>query len=408
LAIGYDSVSHESVESLFASDLEEFREGKSVSFYHGGLKHNVIAYLDLLALLQDQPERRSANYIMLGGSTYTACWGVAMDISLVASCVASCASCESKLKLGVATSNCQNCANGDLSRVSFLLHFPAPPNYPPCVLPGTGLLKPVELTYDALKSAVTVAHDGFVNSSWSSNNVNSYLCAHGINAEAIQNIMECAKNFKAIIDLPEDDTQCAALNIKQQSHPELFTMWKFPTLWCQNVNLTPHVDAIMHLIFLGVVKSTIQKILDFFALRGKQAAFLKYSNSLLEGVQHLHLCWCKCIPCKTGKFGGWVSENYLSTARMFAWLYSDVQLVAPDISDLDVTNLHPQHRLTRKENYHWLLIRGQDIHENAAQLRLHVQEMMSLPQGSPPILPPARGTVSAVLKLSSALQAMVC
>ena len=32
LAIGYDSVDHESVESLFASDLQEFREGKSVSF----------------------------------------------------------------------------------------------------------------------------------------------------------------------------------------------------------------------------------------------------------------------------------------------------------------------------------------------------------------------------------------
>jgi hypothetical protein len=96
LAIGYDSVSHESVESIIASDLKEFREGKSVSFYHGGLKHNVIVYLDLLASLQVQPERRFANYIMLGGSTYTACRGRAIDISSVASCVASCASCEFK------------------------------------------------------------------------------------------------------------------------------------------------------------------------------------------------------------------------------------------------------------------------------------------------------------------------
>ncbi len=45
-----------------------FGDGKNVSFYHGRLKRNITVYLELLVSLQDQPERISANYIMLGGS----------------------------------------------------------------------------------------------------------------------------------------------------------------------------------------------------------------------------------------------------------------------------------------------------------------------------------------------------
>jgi hypothetical protein len=56
IAIGSDSVSHEEVESKFALELNEFRTGKNVSFYHGGVKHNVIVYLELFVSLQDQPE----------------------------------------------------------------------------------------------------------------------------------------------------------------------------------------------------------------------------------------------------------------------------------------------------------------------------------------------------------------
>lgn len=45
LAVGYDAVNHDTVESLFASDLQDFREGKSVSFYHGGLKQSSFIWI---------------------------------------------------------------------------------------------------------------------------------------------------------------------------------------------------------------------------------------------------------------------------------------------------------------------------------------------------------------------------
>jgi len=45
--------------------------------------------------------------------------------------------------------------------------------------------------------------------------------------------------------------------------------------------------------------------------RGKNELFLQYSKMVLQSVKILKLSWCKVLPYCGGKFGGWVSENYL-------------------------------------------------------------------------------------------------
>ncbi len=74
IAISRENVSHECIEKEFSMELKKFQSGESVTFYYGLLKRNVTVSLELLVSLQDQPERRSANSIMLGGSMYTARW----------------------------------------------------------------------------------------------------------------------------------------------------------------------------------------------------------------------------------------------------------------------------------------------------------------------------------------------
>jgi hypothetical protein len=44
----------------------------------------------------------------------------------------------------------------------------------------------------------------------------------------------------------------------------------------------------------------------------------------LESIQKLGLSWCKCIAYKSGNLGGWVSENYLSLARVLPWFYGSI------------------------------------------------------------------------------------
>jgi hypothetical protein len=69
---------------IFA-ELKKFQSGEFVTFYYGLLKRNIIVYLELLVLLQDQPELRLVNFLMLGGSTYTARWGYSLHFGAVAS-----------------------------------------------------------------------------------------------------------------------------------------------------------------------------------------------------------------------------------------------------------------------------------------------------------------------------------
>jgi hypothetical protein len=58
-ALGLDRDSHEEVKALFSAELESFWNGLNVAstFHHGGMKRNLLVYLELLASLQEKPER---------------------------------------------------------------------------------------------------------------------------------------------------------------------------------------------------------------------------------------------------------------------------------------------------------------------------------------------------------------
>ena len=49
-------------------------------FYCGAQKKIVNVHVELFVTLQDQPERRGANYIMLGNGRYTSRFGYAIDL----------------------------------------------------------------------------------------------------------------------------------------------------------------------------------------------------------------------------------------------------------------------------------------------------------------------------------------
>lgn len=98
IATGRKGCNHEVVEQMFASEMASLRTNSSQNIFfskkHGG---NVRVYAELFASLQDQPERRSGNYIMLGGGRYTARWGHAADFVALVSGIPSCKDCTARL-----------------------------------------------------------------------------------------------------------------------------------------------------------------------------------------------------------------------------------------------------------------------------------------------------------------------
>jgi hypothetical protein len=94
--------------------------------------------------------------------------------------------------------------------------------------------------------------------------------------------MECATNCRLLAEFennqemngdPEIQLSYQQLLVKKLAAPEKFMMWKYPALWNRGVQLSQHVDVVMHLIFLGVVKTVIQMVQDWSKKRGKKCCF---------------------------------------------------------------------------------------------------------------------------------------
>jgi len=152
IALGHDGDNHEEVEAKFAEELLSFGRGGAMDFYHGSLERNVRVHLELFVSLQDQPERRSANYIMLGTSRYTARWGLALDFIAVASGIPACNNCLASMMVdpkGHVARQCTECVNWDTDVHSGLLDFTPPIHYPKDLVPPSGKLTPKRLSYDS-------------------------------------------------------------------------------------------------------------------------------------------------------------------------------------------------------------------------------------------------------------------
>ena len=417
IAVGRKNVSHECVERRLAAEMELLRGKEGTLFYskrHGGM---VRVYLELFASLQDQPERRSANYIMLGGGKYSAQWGLAADFASFALGVPSCTECSRRL-FAVKSSvhslhfSCNNCVNWDTCASSGLLDFSPPPNYPisELVQPNKKL-RPLRITYDSLREAVEKSHEKIVSGSWTADNANAYLWVHGINIEARKEILEAATNersFNALFN--EQDSRReefdAICRLKEQD-PNLYKRWEFPALWSRGTQLSQHVDVIMHLVFLGVVRATIKRIEDWMKSKGKFEGFVKYVRGKLESVQSLGLGWCKALPYTTGNFGGWVSENYLALARLLPWFYSSVPLIN-DVPPPYVEPPGPPKNWTVKQNKYWLSSRNLPSSGLAKVLKARVTSYMNQDGGPPPIANVATGTAADVTEVARSLWCMVC
>jgi hypothetical protein len=91
---------------------------------------------------------------------------------------------------------------------------------------------------------------------------------------------------------------------EKQRKPTLYDKWSILALWDRGVQLEQHVDVVMHLLFLGVVRCTLELVQEWSKRQGKNAAFQQYQDGTLDSIQILGLDWCRCMPYKSGKFGG--------------------------------------------------------------------------------------------------------
>ena len=153
-------------------------------------------------------------------------------------------------------------------------------------------------------------------------------------------------------------------------------MAQLPPVFKSSLDLDTFVDPPLHLVALGVLKTTIRVIGIWISNRGRKSQFLKLVRQDLYHIKHLDLDWCEVYPKTFGaKFGGYISDNYMALGRICHWLYSSILLLRePDPYQEPTT---PVDKWYVKDCRQYLTIRGLKIPKYVAEMRLAVTAEMN-------------------------------
>ena len=129
IAMGPKGVDHEEVEAKFKANLELLRSGGLPPIYSYEKKGMVTIHAELFASLQDQPERRGLNHMMLGNGQFTSRFRHSADLLSVSHLIPACNKClvEHLLVPGsnaLVKNSCRNCIAWDMDYDTGRMDFP--------------------------------------------------------------------------------------------------------------------------------------------------------------------------------------------------------------------------------------------------------------------------------------------
>jgi len=416
LAVGGKHDPHDEVERKHWMELMRFMSSDILTpFYVGSKKSFIHLHAELFSVLQDQPERRSANFLRGGGSNYVGRWGVSANSHSLYPVLIACHNCYAEMQtkyenntFNSDVTECDCCLNWDvMASPKSTISLTAPPkgyplldnekennncyaDSPSCRLitireNNQQLLVPFQITYDGLKTSVNLAYHMYQKEAWTRSQCETFLEVEGLNAKYITTFMENATNSLALtIAEPTPGPELLELQQMKLEAPERFQQLEHPALWeREGVPLTTTIDAIMHLLFLGIVKSLLVKTQDWLKRQGLNKQFLDSFPPLLGPLLEMSLDWVSLQAYRGDKFGGWVSENYLGFSRIMNWFYQNIDQLCPNNEDKIPPAELPQKKWLRKHNYFWLQCRGLDTKGNAQELRDKVASYIASTDDTP-------------------------
>jgi hypothetical protein len=413
LALGRKDADHEHVGRLLAVDLRTLASEAGVPMYshrHGGI---VLVRAKIYACLMDQPERRGENHLLAGNSNQHKRFGFSFPWHEFENVLRPCETCRNILldesQPWENNFHCRVCTNFAYDPFHPLFAASVPEDFPLMPLPGE-MLGPLRLSYHLLANAVNTSHDFLVEGIWNEKEATEYLDWHCIKKKSLKAIIlhaDHCREYKNIMDDPlSSPAEKAAAEREKVRDPDLHAPWPIPSLWERGVLLEQSPDVPMHLLFLGLVKTTMLRIQQWMSNKRKMAPFVRAMKKQFESLDKLKLSWIKTLPYKAGKFGGWVSENYLAISRLLKWFYSSLALIASDPAPWHEPNKPPD-KWSMVDNKAWLTLHGFPSSDmNASELKAKVLYCMTeIPY--PDEVAMSAGPVETVLATVSSLDELI-
>jgi hypothetical protein len=79
-------------------------------------------------------------------------------------------------------------------------------------------------------------------------------------------------------------------------------------MWHQGILMKANLDAIMCMIFMGIIKTVVRMVMHWCKRSGKLNELLDHLKGKTEALVNLNLEWLKLLSFLGGKLGGMVSE----------------------------------------------------------------------------------------------------
>lgn len=397
IALGPSTADPDVAEATFRDELLGLSDPLHPSgnqFYYGKTKEFVQVHVELVVSLMDQPERRAALHLIRGNSTNGPRWGYVASLIPTKDSLIPCSVCSGRLFKNDQLWDedpCTACAQWNMDREDEMLDWEASPDFPCSAMYNENEKHHMKkLTFPMLRDAIKIAGENMTEGHWSKANVEAYLADFCVGTKMIAQIVTKSENIrmwkKAEAEKLQKPDEFELLSEMVANNSSDFEPVDCPPLWDRGVELHQHIDAVMHLVFLGAVNGTLLFIHTWLKQHSLYAPFMRGVEQRLAGVKKLNLHWLKAMLYKGDKLGGWVSENYLAFARVCKWFFLALDDVAPDDEFVEPTK--PPNKWTVPENRAWLRVRGLDESGFAPVLKERVKGFMSQ-KGAPP--PPTAG-----------------
>ena len=303
--------------------------------------------------VKDQPERRKVNGLMLGNSNTGARWGHSTTIKKFVPQLPCCDSCLELLKKNEEISKCNTCFQWDTT-----------------LIPGSFIL-----TSKNLKECVEMIHTKVDNGVWNKKQCFNEMDKFCINKKTQLKIYNNAMIRKTLKEEEKDASSRIGSLLQSEAVMNNNTFKKFegPAAWETEINR--HIDAPMHLLFLGLVKTAFQTINSVLKEYHVFHQFEEKTSKHYNDMTKLSIDWCVLIKKNNGNFTNWISENYVAVARLSIWIYAQIEDIKINSRQSDEFS-----KMKKHEMIEWLKDRDLETDGVSSQLKERIVNEITMKQ----------------------------
>jgi hypothetical protein len=304
---------------LFVSEINDLSHHSSSFYYLHDTAIKKHVYVSFLAILNDQPERRKNNGLMMGNSGPSCRWGYFVaNMNDITHLIPACSACQITNMLPswsyLSEHTCLECFNWD----------------------STNSGQARKLTYTHCLDILSKANEISALPTSNFSEVRDFVVKSGLNSASATHIWEHAENVKLkqrILETTSESDQSERETLLESMNGPKYHHWRGLPYWCSVTNdIEDFPDVPMHLLFLGIVKTTLNTVHSFIKQNKVSTIFETLMKRTLSPIiREYKLDWLVLMEFKMNgstdslESTSWVSENFLAFSRILKWFVSSLR-----------------------------------------------------------------------------------